>query len=92
MFNKDITKHLSELSKIAFTDIELSEITADMSEIINLMDKVRGFNSDTQPYTKNSINCKDLRVDTTEQSLCVEDILKNAKTVVNDSFTVPKIV
>ena len=40
MFNSDLTKHLAELSKLEFTDEELEQMTADMTNIIAIMDKV----------------------------------------------------
>ena len=36
MFNSDLTKHLAELSKLEFTDEELEQMTADMTNIIKL--------------------------------------------------------
>ena len=45
MFNSDLTKHLAELSKLELTDEELEQMTADMTNIIAIMDKVCEFDT-----------------------------------------------
>lgn len=92
MFNIDLTKHLAELSKINFTESELNDMTADMAEIVAIMDKVRDFSCDISTDKSDAINFNDLRSDIPESSFTTHDIVKNAKTVTANSFTVPKIV
>ena len=81
MFNSDLTKHLAELSKLEFTDEELEQMTADMTNIIAIMDKVL-----------DAVDYKDLRADEHRNSYPTEEIVKNAKNVKNNSFVVPKVV
>ena len=50
MFNSDLTKHLAELSKLEFTDEELEQMTADMTNIIAIMDKVCEFDTSKPAY------------------------------------------
>ena len=92
MFDIDLTKHLAELSKINFSDEELAEMTADMSDITQLMDKVSGFADDVEPYELESVDYNDLRADDGKDSEPNEKITKNAKNVKNNSFVVPKVV
>lgn len=92
MFNSDLTKHLAELSKIEFTEDELLEMTNDMASIINLMDKVRDFDTSKKPYTLDAVNFDDLRKDEYKDSYPTEKIVANAKNVKNNSFVVPKVV
>ena len=40
MFDLELTAHLAELSKLAFTEDELKAMAEQMSDIVALMDKV----------------------------------------------------
>lgn len=92
MFDIEMTKHLAELSKIEFNDDELGRMTADMSDIINLMDKVCEFDTSKEPYALDAVNYKDLRKDNHTASYPTAQITENAKNVKNNSFVVPKVV
>ena len=63
MFNSDLTKHLAELSKLEFTDEELEQMTADMTNIIAIMDKVCEFDTSKPAYALDAVDYKDLRAD-----------------------------
>ena len=92
MFDSDLTRHLAQLSKLTFTDDELQKMTNDMTEIIALMDKVREFNENVDPYTLDAVDYNNLRNDNAENSNNAEEITRNAKNVKNNSFVVPKVV
>ena len=92
MFDSDLTRHLAQLSKLTFTDGELQKMTNDMTEIIALMDKVREFNENVDPYTLDAVDYNNLRNDNAENSNNAEEITRNAKNVKNNSFVVPKVV
>lgn len=92
MFNSDLTKHLAELSKIKFTDDELEQMTADMTSIIAVMDKVCGFDVSKKPYALDAVDYNDLLDDKHKNSYPTEEIIANAKNVKNNSFVVPKVV
>ena len=92
MFDSDLTRHLAQLSKITFTEGELQKMTNDMTEIIALMDKVREFNENVDPYTLDAVDYNNLRNDNAENSNNAEEITRNAKNVKNNSFVVPKVV
>lgn len=92
MFNAEMTRHLAELSKTAFTDSELEKMTADMTDIIKLMDKVREFEGCAEPYTLPPVGCGKLREDKRGESYPAEEITKNATVSKNNSFVVPKVV
>ena len=92
MFDIEEAKHLAELSKIEFTDDELCEMANDMSDIISLMDKVREFNDNDDPYTPPSVDYSALRCDNHNNSSDSKSITQNAKNVKNNSFVVPKVV
>ncbi len=92
MFNSDLTRRLAELSKIELTDEELDTMTADMTNIIALMDKVCEFDSSKPPYALDAVDYNDLRADEHKDSYPTDKIVANAKNVKNDSFVVPKVV
>ena len=92
MFDSTMTKHLAQLSKIEFTDEELEKMTADMTDIIALMDKVCDFDTSVKPYTLEAVDYKNLRNDSREDSYHTDEIIKNAHNVKNNSFVVPKVV
>ncbi len=92
MFNSDLTKHLAELSKISFTDDELEDMTADMTSIIEIMDKVCSFDAAKKAYALDAVDYKDLRADKYSESFSADKIISNAKNVKNNSFVVPKVV
>lgn len=84
--------HLSNLGKINFTDEELERFGNDMSEIINLMDKIKEIDiSYDDTKDNNAVSFKDLREDVAKESLSVDELLKNAEHM-DDCFIVPKVV
>lgn len=92
MFDIELTKHLAELSKLSFTDSELEKVTAQMSDIINLMDRVKDIDPKLDTFALAAVNYDDLRADSSRPSLETEKILENAKAVKDNAFAVPKVV
>lgn len=92
MFDIELTRHLAELSKIEFTDEELKKMTADMTDITELMDKVCELDTSVKPYALEAVNYGDLRTDEHSPSYPTEKIVENAGNVKNNSFVVPKVV
>ena len=92
MFNLELAKHLAELSKLNFTDEELKVITAEMAEIISLMDKITDFKSELKQDRVEAVSFDDLRKDEHTPSLENEKILFNASQKEKGCFTVPKVV
>lgn len=92
MFDSELTRHLAVLSKLTFNDDELEKMTADMTDIIALMDKVCDFNPEVKPYALDAVDYRNLRKDTHNPSSDTENIISNAKNIKNNSFVVPKVV
>lgn len=92
MFDIELTRHLAELSKIEFTEEELEKMTADMTDITALMDKVCQFDTSVEPYALEAVKHTNLRGDRHAPSYPTEKIVENAKIVKNNSFVVPKVV
>ena len=81
MFNSDLTKHLAELSKLEFTDEELEQMTADMTNIIAIMDKVCEFDTSKPAYALDAVDYKRFKGGRTSKLYPTEEIVKNAKNV-----------
>ena len=102
MFNSDLFNVLQKIKPvledgksartIEFTDEELEQMTADMTNIIAIMDKVCEFDTSKPAYALDAVDYKDLRADEHRNSYPTEEIVKNAKNVKNNSFVVPKVV
>ena len=83
---------MAELSKIEFTHEELKKITAEMDEIITLMDTVSDFENTKTAVVNPAVNLDDIRCDTPTPSLPRDEVLKNASQKDDKAFTVPKVV
>ena len=92
MFNTELTKHLAELSKLSFSDSELETVTKQMSDIIDLMDKVKEIDSSLETFSLPATDYENLRPDKARESFNTNLIVKNAKSVQDNAFVVPKVV
>ena len=92
MFDVELTKHLAELSKLTFSDAELEKVTAQMSDIIDLMDMVKEIDPSKPTFALEAVNYDDLRADTARESFATDKIIENAKAVKNNACVVPKVV
>lgn len=84
--------HLCNLSKLNYSDEEKIVVMGEMSEIINLMDTVKGFDvvyDDTKD--NNMINFEQVREDIPENSYPTDKLLSNTKPQ-NNCYVVPKMV
>lgn len=92
MFDSEMTKHLAELSKLSFSDAELEKVTGEMSDIIELMDRVKEIDPKLETFALPAVEYSMLRKDTARESFDTEKILENAKAVKDNAFVVPKVV
>ena len=90
--DKEFIKHLAELSKLSFTESELSKITLEMEDIITLMDSIKDADKFYEQPSKEAVSYADLRDDIPCKSSEKDDILKNAKRTEKSNFAVPKVV
>lgn len=88
----EMVKYLAELGKLEFTDEELKKASDDMTDIINLMDKVKEIDVTYDPVLDNkNVYLPDLREDKNAPSLDTEKVLQNARNS-RSCFVVPKVV
>ena len=69
MFDLEKTRHLAELSKLFFSEEELSKMTSQMTDIIALMDEVQKIDKNIPEYTQAAVSYADLRADEAKPSL-----------------------
>ena len=92
MFDIKLATHLAELSKINFTETELTKITKEMNEIITLMDTVSNFQHTKKSIADTGIGLNEIRKDIKKASSPRKDILKNTAEKDEKAFSVPKVV
>ncbi len=92
MVDLQTTRHLADLSKLAFTDEELETVAGEMSDIVGLMDTIADFTLRAKPDFSNAADYSALRDDTARPSLPRGQILANAKEKSETFFRVPKVV
>ena len=90
--DKKLIAHLAELSMLALTEEELAKMSADMADIIEIMDAVKEADSWISSFNLNETDFDNLREDMAERSFPTERILLNAKGRRDNTFTVPKVV
>lgn len=86
MIDSQMTKHLAKLSGLEFSENELKKISADMEDIIKLMDKIKEI--DFSAGSKEPVGYDSLRPDLPQASYDKKEIMKNSKT----GFEIPKIM
>lgn len=91
MFDVELTRYLAELSKLSFTEAELQSVTAEMQDIVALMDTIADFAS-AEPSNKEAIPYTELREDKSAPSLPRSEILAGAGERSETCFKVPKVV
>jgi len=85
--------YLAELSKIHFSDEELSAMARDMGQIIELMDSIKSVEvEDTGGDESVAIPFKDLRADSPQPSFDRADIMANAKGARETFFVTRRVV
>lgn len=84
-------KKIMEFSKIGFGEDELYEVIQKMEEIMPVIDNIKKGEA-TKDTKRNTFLYSNLRDDLEDNTSFSDDILKNAKTVENKSFVVPKII
>ncbi len=92
MFDTTLTNHLSQLSKLRFTQKEVERITGEMVDIVNLMDTISDFEMEENPKSTSPVTLAEIREDVADVSMDRSDILANAKEKGETFFKVPKVV
>jgi len=87
-----MASYLAKLSKLSFTDKELTKVADDMTSIIKIMDTIKEIDIKYDAVADNkNVYINDLREDISAESMPTEKILQNAVNSGN-CFVVPKVV
>ncbi|MFZ9686743.1 MAG: Asp-tRNA(Asn)/Glu-tRNA(Gln) amidotransferase subunit GatC [Chitinophagaceae bacterium] len=91
--DKQTTKKLAELSRLAFNEEELISIQQDLEQMIGFVEKLNELDTKgIAPLTHVSDEANRLREDQVKGSIDIEDALKNAPASKDRFFTVPKVI
>lgn len=89
---KKTIRHLCDLSRLNYDDEGLERVAAEMTDIVELMDTIKGFDlSYDDTKDNNSISFSEVREDKALPSFPSEKLLANARSI-DGCFVVPKVV
>ncbi|MBZ2175482.1 Asp-tRNA(Asn)/Glu-tRNA(Gln) amidotransferase subunit GatC [Schnuerera sp. xch1] len=93
MVSKKDVKHIAELSKLEFSDKELTYFTEEFSNIVEYVGELKGIDIDEVEPTYNiSSKIQPLREDNIKPSLPREEVLKNAPEEQYGYFRLPRVM
>ena len=91
--DNELVERLAQLSRLEFNNQEKEEIKKDLEKILSFMEQLNEVNTDNvEPlvYINEKVNV--FREDTVQQTLCKEDLLRNAPVQDDNYFKVPKVI
>ncbi len=87
---KDI-EHLAELSKLEYTDEEMTEFLPQFESLVKLADVIKDADI-SGSINYNVMDYSELREDVAKDSTPVDELLQNSPIVRRDSIVVPRIM
>lgn len=89
---KDVEK-IAELAHLKFSDDELENLTPQMNQILNYMDKLNEINTENvEPLSHPVEQVNIFRDDKLKTSISTDEALKNAPDKDDEHFKVPKVI
>jgi aspartyl-tRNA(Asn)/glutamyl-tRNA(Gln) amidotransferase subunit C len=86
-------RHVARLARLALSEDELERMRAEMSAILDYMDKLRSLDTKGVEPTSHAVPLRNvLRADEPVPSLPLDDMLANAPDRDGDTFRVPRII
>lgn len=90
---EETVQHIAHLARLKFEGAEVKAIQEDLNNMIAFMDKLSELNTDNiEPLVFMSEEINVLREDVSEDTLTVQDALKNAPRKDSDYFRIPKVL
>ena len=91
--DKDTVKHISKLARISLDEKKISNLTKDLSSIIQFIEKLNELNTDKVTPLTSIINASlKSREDEVKDGKIRDQILKNSPEKNEEFFVVPKVV
>jgi aspartyl-tRNA(Asn)/glutamyl-tRNA(Gln) amidotransferase subunit C len=91
--SKDTVVHIAKLSGLSLSDVELTKMQGELSDILEHVESLAEVPTDGVPPTSHVhgvVNA--FREDITKPSLPIEEVLKMAPDSAHGGFRVPKII
>ncbi|MFD1441295.1 Asp-tRNA(Asn)/Glu-tRNA(Gln) amidotransferase subunit GatC [Lacticaseibacillus hegangensis] len=93
MISKDSVAHVAGLAKLAFSEDELQQYTAQLDEILNMVAQLETVDTTGVPVTTQSIHLENvMREDVAVNDTDVQDLLANVPTKKGTLIQVPSII
>ncbi|MFD1393397.1 Asp-tRNA(Asn)/Glu-tRNA(Gln) amidotransferase subunit GatC [Lacticaseibacillus jixianensis] len=93
MISKDSVAHVAGLAKLAFSEDELQQYTAQLDEILNMVAQLEPVDTTDVPVTTQSIHLENvMREDVAVNETDVNDLLANVPTKKGTLIQVPSII
>ena len=91
--DKNTTLKIAKLSRIKISDIDIEELSVQLSSIVDWVDQLNEVNTDNvEPLSNVSIAKLPLRKDIANSTDSTKEILSNAPDKLENYFAVPKVV
>ncbi|KRO16048.1 Asp-tRNA(Asn)/Glu-tRNA(Gln) amidotransferase subunit GatC [Lacticaseibacillus saniviri] len=93
MISKDEVAHVAELARLEFSDAELDQFTAQMDEILNMVEQLEQVDTTGVPVTTQSVHLQNvMREDVATTPTPLDDLFKNVPTKKDTLIQVPAII
>lgn len=93
MIDKELVKHMAEISKLSFSKDEIEGFTGKLANVLEYVEKLNEVNVEgVQPTYQVNKHIQVFREDIVEKSLTVEEVLQNAPEKQYGYFKILKIV
>ena len=90
---EETVQHIAHLARLRFEGDEIASIQHDLNNIISFMDKLNELDTaGVEPLVFMSDEINVLREDVAEQTITVQEALKNAPKKDSDYFRIPKVL
>lgn len=91
--SRETVERLAELSRLEFSESEKEQIRSDLEKIVGFVEKLSELDtSDVTPLVYMSSEHNITRADVPQQTLGLEDALRNAPAKDSDYIRVPKVL
>jgi aspartyl-tRNA(Asn)/glutamyl-tRNA(Gln) amidotransferase subunit C len=91
--SREQVEHVARLARLALTDQELENLTAEMDAILGYVEKLNELDTDHIVPTAHAVPIENaFRQDAVRPSIGAEKALQNAPAAKDDCFLVPKVI
>lgn len=93
MIDRDLVKHMAEISKLSFSDEEIGTFTEKFASVVKLAEQLNELDVDSVEATYGvNAHTQKFREDEVEEGLSQEEVLQNAPEEQYGYFKILKIV